>query len=219
MKIPLTAASFVYAAGNEQPQKNELKPGYEMLYYIAQQRDWEAAEIVFAYFLAALESDADKQAFTKLYEENHIHMEQAAMRILKDQTDAEDAMLNAFVQIIRHFEEIYKIPCDKLHFWCVSIVKNEALTILRKKKRLVFLDDLPNKEIEAEAVTNYADLVQLFAKLPDTYRAVLEMKVLMGYSEKEIAQHLGISPSAVGTRIFRGKVFLREIIGKEGFEL
>lgn len=60
MKIPLTAASFVYAAGNEQPQKNELKPGYEMLYYIAQQRDWEAAEIVFAYFLAALESDADK---------------------------------------------------------------------------------------------------------------------------------------------------------------
>ena len=54
MKIPLTAASFVYAAGNEQPQKNELKPGYEMLYYIAQQRDWEAAEIVFAYFLAAL---------------------------------------------------------------------------------------------------------------------------------------------------------------------
>lgn len=86
MKIPLTAASFVYAAGNEQPQKNELKPGYEMLYYIAQQRDWEAAEIVFAYFLAALESDADKQAFTKLYEENHIHMEQAAMRILKDQT-------------------------------------------------------------------------------------------------------------------------------------
>lgn len=98
-------------------------------------------------------------------------------------------------------------------------MKNEALTILRKKKRLVFLDDLPNKEIEAEAVTNYADLVQLFAKLPDTYRAVLEMKVLMGYSEKEIAQHLGISPSAVGTRIFRGKVFLREIIGKEGFEL
>lgn len=97
VKIPLTAASFVYAAGNEQPQKNELKPGYEMLYYIAQQRDWEAAEIVFAYFLAALESDADKQAFTKLYEENHIHMEQAAMRILKDQTDAEDAMQNAFV--------------------------------------------------------------------------------------------------------------------------
>ena len=172
-----------------------------------------------AYFLAALESDADKQAFTKLYEENHIRMEETAMRILKDHGDAEDAMQNAFLQIIRHFEEIYKIPCDKLPFWCVSIVKNEALSIIRKKKRLVFMDDLPHMEIEAEAVTNYTGLVQLFAKLPDTYRAVLEMKLLLGYSEKEIAQHLGLSPSAVGTRIFRGKVLLREIIEKEGFEL
>ena len=174
---------------------------------------------MFAYFLGILEREEDKRAFTTLYEENHIRMEQAAMRILKDQADAEDALQNAFLQIIRHFEEIYKIPCDKLPFWCISIVKNEALTILRKKKRLVFLDDLPNMEIEAEAVTNYTDLVQLFAKLPDTYRAVLEMKLLLGYSEKEIAQHLGISSSAVGTRIFRGKVLLREIIGKEGFEL
>ena len=49
-----------------------------------------------AYFLAALESDADKEAFTKLYEENHIRMEETAMRILKDHGDAEDAMQNAF---------------------------------------------------------------------------------------------------------------------------
>ena len=170
-----------------------------------------------AYFLAALESDADKQAFTKLYEENHIRMEQAAMRILKDQGEAEDAMQNAFLQIIRHFEEIYKIPCDKLPFWCVSIVKNEALSIIRKKKRLVFMDDIPNMELEAASVTNYDDLVQMFAKLPDTYRAVLEMKLFFGYSEREIAQHLGISPSAVGTRIFRGKALLREIVEKEGY--
>ncbi len=170
-----------------------------------------------AYFLAALESDADKQAFTKLYEENHVRMEQAALRILKDQGEAEDAMQNAFLQIIRHFEEIYKIPCDKLPFWCVSIVKNEALTILRKKKRMVYMDDLPNIDVEAASVTNYAGLVRLFAKLPDTYRAVLEMKLLFGYSEKEIADHLGISPSAVGTRIFRGKALLREIVEKEGY--
>lgn len=174
---------------------------------------------MFAYFLEILEREEDRRAFTTLYEENHIRMEQVAMRILKDQADAEDALQNAFLQIIRHFEEIYKIPCDKLPFWCISIVKNEALTILRKKKRLVFLGDLPNMEIAAEAVTNYTDLVQLFVKLPDTYRAVLEMKLLLGYSEKEIAQRLGISPSAVGTRIFRGKALLREIIGKEGFEL
>ena len=82
---------------------------------------------------------------------------------------------------------------------------------------MVYIDDLPNIDVEAASVTNYAGLVRLFAKLPDTYRAVLEMKILAGYSEREIAQHLGISLSAVGTRIFRGKALLREIVEKEGY--
>ena len=79
-----------------------------------------------AILLAALESEADKQKFTDIYEQYHPQMEQTALRILKNQHDAEDAVQNAFMQIIRHFEKIDEIPCEKLPFWIVCIVKKQS---------------------------------------------------------------------------------------------
>ncbi len=88
-----------------------------------------------SYFLATLENDADRQAFAAIYDQYHAKMENTAMKILKNQGDAEDAVQNAFMQVIRHFEKTYQIPCEDLPFWLISIVKNEAYMILRKKKQ------------------------------------------------------------------------------------
>lgn len=74
-----------------------------------------------SYLLAALESEEDKRRFTELYEENHVRAEQTALRILRDPHDAEDAVQNAFLQVINHFDEISEIPCKKLGFWIISI--------------------------------------------------------------------------------------------------
>lgn len=171
------------------------------------------------YFLAALESDADRQAFASIYDQYHAKMENTAMRILKNQGDAEDAVQNAFMQVIRHFERIYQIPCENLPFWLISIVKNEAHMILRKNKRVVPLEDWPSFSERAADVSDYAALVELFSELPDIYRQVLEMKVLLGYADEEISAHLGISKTAVSTRASRGRQLLREILEKEGFQL
>ena len=170
-----------------------------------------------AILLAALESEADKQKFTDIYEQYHPQMEQTALRIVKNQHDAEDAVQNAFMQIIRHFEKIDEIPCEKLPFWIVCIVKNEAVTILRKNQRTMQLENWDSFAADAESVTDYLGLVQLFSRLPETYRAVLEMRLLLGYTGKEIARHLALSESAVNTRIFRGRALLREIAEKEAF--
>lgn len=74
----------------------------------------------------------------------------------------------------------------------------------------------PNSDIVSH---EHTELVNLFAKLPLSYRSVLEMKILLGYSDKEIATHLGISETAVSTRASRGRTLLREIIRKEGFSI
>lgn len=66
-----------------------------------------------------------KSTISFLYEENHVRAEQTALRILRDPHDAEDAVQNAFLQVIHHFDEISEIPCKKLGFWIISIVKNE----------------------------------------------------------------------------------------------
>lgn len=169
------------------------------------------------FLLAALESEEDRRKFTAIYEQYHIQLEDVAMGILKNQRDAEDAAQNAFMQIIRHFEKISEIPCEELPFWLISIVKNESLMILRKRSRIVSLPDMESLTKAAEAVTEYSELVELFQRLPDTYRAVLEMKILFGYSDRDIAKRLGISETVVSTRASRGRALLREIAEREGF--
>ena len=172
-----------------------------------------------SYLLAILESDEDKLLFIELYEEHHVRVEQTALRILKDPHDAEDAVQNTFLQVIRHFDKISEIPCKKLGFWLISIAKNEALMILRHKRREIPQEDWDTFSADVSDPIGYNELVQLFSQLPTTYRAALEMRLINGYSGKEIAQHLGISESAVNTRISRGRALLREIAVKEGFHI
>lgn len=63
----------------------------------------------------------------------------------------------------------------------------------------------------------YREVLDWIARMPDTYRTALEMRLVMGCSGKEIAEHLGISEDAVNVRIARGRERLRKIAEKEGY--
>lgn len=102
------------------------------------------------FLLAALENDEDKKLFTEIYEQYRPQMERTAMHFLKSHADIEDAVQNAFMQMIRHFEKIYEIPCEELSFWIISIVKNEALMIIRKSQKTVPLEDWDGLVRESE---------------------------------------------------------------------
>lgn len=170
-----------------------------------------------AFLLSTLESNEDKEIFTKIYEQYRPLMERTATRILKEPSDIEDAVQNAFVQIICHFDKIYEIPREELPFWIISIVKNEARAILRKNRRTVSLEDWDGFAEHIDDISGYTELVDLFTQLPKTYRSVLELKMLHGYTDKEIAKRVGISETAVSSRATRGRTLLREIVEKEGF--
>ena len=97
-------------------------------------------------------------------------------------------------------------------------MKNEALAILRKKKKtILIIEELEeNPAAGVEEAMSYKEVVRLFAQLPETYRSVLEMKMILGYSGKEIAKRMGLTENTVNVRITRGRAMLREIAGKEG---
>lgn len=159
----------------------------------------------------------DRQRLAGLFDRYRGRMERTALRILPEQSDAEDAVQNALVQIIRHFEKLDEIPDENVSFWILSIVRNEALVIRRGQRRTAPLEDWDAFAAEAEDVTGWRELTALFAKLPDTYRAAMEMKLLIGYTDREIAEKLGISKAAASSRVNRGRALLRELAVKEGF--
>ena len=99
------------------------------------------------------------------------------------------------------------------------IAKNEAISLLRKKKNTGPLEDWDGFTETVNDAVNYQDLVDTFQRLPQTYRVVMEMKLLMGCSDGEIASKLGLSKTAVSTRLSRGRQFLRNIVEQEGFRM
>ena len=64
---------------------------------------------------------------------------------------------------------------------------------------------------EATAVEQMteAELLRCIAKLPDGYRAVLNLFAIEGYSHKEIAAMLNISEGTSRSQYLRAKVFLQ----------
>lgn len=169
--------------------------------------------------VSMIESDEDRRVFTKVYNRyNQTALFVAYKYFPHDSQAAEDAVQNAWVQVIKHFEKVYQIPCDKLVFWIISIVKNEALMLIRQDRKCDPIEDWDAITEDASHLLNYQELVSLFRRLPETYRATLEMKFLLHYTNQEIAQYLHMTESAVGTRVNRGRKLLKDILEKEGWE-
>ena len=154
---------------------------------------------------------------SKIANEKHVNYNEGIKWTIIGFIAFEAMLQNAFMQMIRHFEKIFEIPCEELPFWIISIVKNEARAILRKNRRTVSLEDWDGFAEHIDDISGYTELVDLFTQLPKTYRSVLELKMLHGYTDKEIAKRVGISETAVSSRATRGRTLLREIVEKEGF--
>lgn len=94
-----------------------------------------------SFYLSALESAADKEDFRALYRRYHGVMERTALAILQDPRDAEEAVQEAFIRVIENFSKINEIPCKNLGAWLVTIVRNEAITMLRRRRDHLPLDE------------------------------------------------------------------------------
>ena len=169
------------------------------------------------YYLQMLDTPEEKVKFEQIYLKYRGLMYQVADGVLHNCQDAEDAVHNAFLRIIRKFSRFQNIPAKDLAPQIVVIARNEAISLLRKRKDEAPLEDWEGLDQPPESISDYHALVDSFARLPQTYRAVLEMKLLSGYSDKEIAAKLGLTKTAVSTRISRGRQLLRDIVEQEGF--
>jgi len=179
---------------------------------------WEQeAHPMLIYYLQVLDTPEEKVRFEQLYQQYRGLMYHVAHNILHNRQDAEDAVHNAFLRIIKYFSRFQNAPAGDLAPQLAVIAKNEAISILRKKRDTDPLEDWDAYAETSEDIANYHALVDSFTRLPQTYRAVMEMKLLSGCSDGEIAAKLSLSKTAVSTRVNRGRQLLRDIVEREGF--
>lgn len=149
-----------------------------------------------------------------------------AMRLLANQSEAEDVTQEVFLRAYQRFGELKASPTAG--GWLKTVATNLALNHLsRYRSRWTFFsdmfrgnnDDAEEAEIEFAAATDVADEIesgdrkvlveQALASLPAAQRVPLVLYHLEGLQYDEIAAKLGISMGKVKTDIFRGREALR----------
>lgn len=77
-------------------------------------------------YLQMIESDEDKSKFEQLYIMYKGLMFHVAMKILKNEFDAEDAVHQAFLSLIENLKKISDVKCPKTRAYIVIITETES---------------------------------------------------------------------------------------------
>lgn len=173
--------------------------------------------MMFSICLAMLETEQDQQRFIRLFDAYEKKIYAVALRILGDQTQAEDAAQQTWLKLVQNWERISALPWKETEGYAVTTAKNAALDILRAERKTTAFPENWDPPAREDSQLEYNYLVALIQALPENYRRILELKLVEEQSNREIALRLRINESTVAVRILRGKSMLRERLEKEGY--
>lgn len=148
-------------------------------------------------------------------------MYRIARAILRDDTEAEDVMQDAYVRAYQNLHQFEgRSPFST---WLTRIAVHEALARLRFRRRMQQLDEskeegdtaVPvieqslNPEQEASKVELGRLLEEALLELPEQYRSVLMLRHVEEMSTAETAEVLSLSEENVKVRLHRGRALMR----------
>jgi RNA polymerase sigma-70 factor (ECF subfamily) len=143
-----------------------------------------------------------------------------ALWLARDGTIAEDVVQETFMRAWRAIDSL--ADPDAARPWLLAIARREHARLYeRKRHATVALDDLIATEDPALALgpsEDHSDVDAAISSLDPHYRIPLVLQALMGYSTDEIASHLGLTRSAVLSRLHRARQKLRLALGAPGIE-
>lgn len=170
-------------------------------------------------FLSMLETPEEKQLFTELYEANRRLMLSVAMKILRDEHLAEDAVNQAFMKLISNFKTCEENSRNQTKNYWVIISRSAAIDIYNERRKIaeIPLDEAHdlNDRYEEDTFASKVDfdhLIETIDKLPEMYCDILYLSYILGFSVKEIASMLDISISAVKQRLMRARQKLSALL-------
>ena len=132
-----------------------------------------------------------------------------AYLILKNTSDCEDAMSAAIVKAYEHRNTLLKR--GSFRAWYLRILRNEAYTILRERRKVFETDEIPETPESFPDADRSLDLRAALMQLKEDQRNVLYLRE-EGYSMEEIAAVLNVPVGTVKSRVSRAKETLRSYL-------
>lgn len=144
-----------------------------------------------------------KVTFTELILANEEMLYKVAMSMLKNETDAQDAVQTA---ILTAFEKLSTLKHEEyFRTWLIRILINVCNKQLRQRKNTAKPVDIPTDQTSAEQVEVRAAVEALPLKI----RQVIMMYYSERFTTKEIGEILRIPKGTVLSRLDKGRKLLK----------
>jgi RNA polymerase sigma-70 factor, ECF subfamily len=168
-------------------------------------------------------------AFEAVMRQHNGRLFRVARAILKDDSEAEDALQDAYLEAYKHMADFRGDA--QMSTWLTRIVVNQSLMRLRRQRRHRIVvpfeqqDDHEQVEMADEnaeppsSAALRAEVRQLLEErideLPVAFRTVFVMREVEDMTVEETAACLGIPPATVRTRLFRARALLRAALARD----
>src|SRR4030066_2488653 len=177
--------------------------------------------------LKALQA-GDPEEFSRLVNAYSSKIYRLATKMLIHQKDAEDVLQETFIKAYRGLKSFD--GRSKISTWLYRIATNEALMVIRRKHpEVVSIDEpveteageqepvqiidwccLPEEELLSDESRERLDAA--VQRLPESLRVVFLLRDMNDLSTHETAEVLGLTDTAVKTRLSRARLRLREML-------
>ena len=152
----------------------------------------------------------------QLWQEYSDRLRQFLLSRVKNRADVDDLLQEILIKTYRHLDTV-KEP-EKFLSWLFQIARNTLIDYYRKsgvetsrqdfvKGAMVTNEEPEQYEQVRRELTNC--IYPFLDRLPPKYREAIEAVDLQGESQKELAKKLGLSYSAVKSRVQRGRSMLK----------
>jgi len=133
-----------------------------------------------------------------------------ACALTGSKADAEDAVQSAFVKLVEKNPRFETEEHETA--WLMTVTKNLCKSLLRsywRRNRGDLLESYPAANAEQR------ELIELVAKLPVKYKAVVHLFYYEGYSAKEISAITNQNEAAVRIQLTRARRMLKQELAPE----
>ncbi len=165
-----------------------------------------------AWLMGKFQDELDHEAFEAIFNRFSGPALTVASSILPDRRQAEDAVQEAFMRIVRARDQFD--PSRDFAPWFYTILRNVCTDYLRRKQRSPEIngdEDTLRRCARDGCVPPDSPMLKLLDRLSDGQQAVLKLRIFHDMRFRLIGEALGISEEAAKKRGQRGLRRLREL--------
>ena len=175
--------------------------------------------------VVALMARSDDIALAELYDRFGRIAWGLALRVLRDDELAEDAVQDAFLSAWRTASRF--VPeRGSARTWLLTLVHRRAVDVVRRQERRR-AEPLEHAREPASGAADDAAILRLerervqtaLAQLPDREREAIELAYYGGFTQSELAERLGQPLGTIKSRMFAGLKRLRELLAESGLDV